>query len=88
MELQVLLHGQVWVKGEPARHIAYPLPYFPVIFHHIQPVHLRHSGVRPEQCGQNPEQCRLPSPVRPDEAEQFTPGDIETHVRNRLDVPE
>jgi hypothetical protein len=87
-ELDVLLDRQrvVQVQAEPLRHVAHGRLHGLRAPDHVQTLHERRSGVRPENATQDLQDGGLAGPVGIDEAEDLAASNLEGHVAHGPDA--
>ena len=82
-EPQVLLHGQVLIKRELARHIPHPAAYLAHLGHDIIAIDRRCPRLGQQQGAQDAIQRRLAGAVRPDQAKHLSLAHGERHFVER-----
>src|SRR4051812_10703072 len=86
--LEVLGHTQVRVQREATRHVPYARPDRPEILRDVQPEHARTAAVGQHERGEDAEERRLSTTVRPHEPEQLALANVEGDGIQRDDSAE
>src|SRR5215831_2330250 len=82
VEIDVLLHRQVFVKGELLAHIADVAFDGFLLGADVQPGHRPGATRRRQESTKHPDGCRFAGAVRPKESEDLALGDLETDAVN------
>ena len=86
VQIQVLLHAQVFVKAKPLRHVANPVLHLLRLCCHIQPQHLQAAAVGWQQPGDHAQESGLACTIRAHQGGQLPGPHTQADARKRIQM--
>ena len=84
VQIQVLLHRQVFVQAKPLRHVADAVLHLLGLRGRVQPQHAQLTAVRSQQGCRQPQQRRLARAIRPHQRHQTALRHLQAHISQRM----